>query len=64
MVQSVYKKLIALLKEAGCTHLREAKGSHEIWITTTGKRLVIPHNLKGVHLANQILKDAGLKKAF
>jgi predicted RNA binding protein YcfA (HicA-like mRNA interferase family) len=40
------------------------KGSHEKWRQEeTGRTLIVPHT-KSRHTANEILKDAGLPKAF
>ena len=37
---------------------------HAIWITTEGKRIVVPIQIKSRRTANGILKEAGLSKAF
>ncbi len=52
------------LGRGGCLFLRHGKGDHDIWITRTGKPLVVPFKIKSRHTANGILKDAGLPKAF
>jgi len=44
----VYRRLTALLREAGCRFERQGKGSHEIWFSP----------------ANAILKQAGLPNGF
>jgi predicted RNA binding protein YcfA (HicA-like mRNA interferase family) len=61
---NLYPALIILLKEAGCEFSRPGKGSHEIWKTPAGKKLIVPKNTEQRHTANGILKDAGLPKAF
>ncbi|MYJ75973.1 MAG: type II toxin-antitoxin system HicA family toxin [Gammaproteobacteria bacterium] len=39
------------------------KGSHEKWRSTaSGRRLIVPRNLKSRHTANGILGDAGSDK--
>ena len=44
---------------------RQGKGSHEIWYSPLTKRTFsVPANLKSQRLANEILKQAGLPKAF
>ena len=44
---------------------RQGKGSHEIWYSPLTKRtLSVPANLKSQRLANEILKQGGLPKAF
>jgi predicted RNA binding protein YcfA (HicA-like mRNA interferase family) len=52
------------LLEAGCRFARHAKGDHDIWLTPDGKRLTVPVKIMSRHTANEILKDAGLPKAF
>jgi predicted RNA binding protein YcfA (HicA-like mRNA interferase family) len=52
------------LSDAGCSFLRRGKGDHDIWVTSLGKRIVVPVNIKSRHTANGILKDAGLSKVF
>jgi predicted RNA binding protein YcfA (HicA-like mRNA interferase family) len=65
MGRNLYRELTKLLSNAGCTFVRQAKGSHEIWFSPITKRkFVIPKNTIMVHTANGILKDAGLPKAF
>lgn len=54
-----------LLREAGCTRIRDAKGSHEMWRSPiTGRAFPVPRRIKSRHTANGILKQAGLPKAF
>jgi predicted RNA binding protein YcfA (HicA-like mRNA interferase family) len=59
------RDLVRLLREAGCSFVRSAKGSHEIWFSpVTGKPVVVPNGIVSRHTANAILKQAGLPKAF
>ncbi|MCO5162159.1 MAG: type II toxin-antitoxin system HicA family toxin [Mesorhizobium sp.] len=54
-----------LLSTAGWTFLRHAKGDHEIWTNTaTGAKVTVDANMTSRHTANEILKKAGLPKAF
>jgi predicted RNA binding protein YcfA (HicA-like mRNA interferase family) len=54
-----------LLREAGCTLVRQGKGSHEIWHSpTTGRNFAVPIGIPSRHTANAILRQAGLPKAF
>ena len=53
------------LSEAGCSFVRHGKGDDDIWYSPiTKRRLTVPVKLMSRHLANKILEDAGLVKAF
>ena len=61
----MYRRLIVLLREAGCTFVRPGKGSHEIWFSPrTQRTFSVPRNIKKTTTANGILQQAGLPKAF
>jgi predicted RNA binding protein YcfA (HicA-like mRNA interferase family) len=65
MGSNLYPQLCRILKDAGCTFVRQAKGSHEIWFSPISHRnITIPKNTRVIHTANKVLKDAGLPKAF
>lgn len=54
-----------LLKEAGCTFVRQGKGDHEIWSSPHSKiNFTVDGRIKSRHTANEILKQAGLPKKF
>ena len=54
-----------LLRAAGCTLLRQGKGSHEIWHSPITKRnFPVPVGIDSWHTANAILRQVGLPKAF
>jgi len=60
-----YRALAAILRENNCMLVREGKGSHEIWFSTVSKQnFTVPKTTKSRHTANEVLKQAGLKKAF
>jgi predicted RNA binding protein YcfA (HicA-like mRNA interferase family) len=62
---ALYRALADILREAGCRLERQGKGSHEIWYSPTTRRtFTVPANIDGRPLANAILKQAGLPKAF
>jgi len=62
---TVYRELAEILREAGCRFERQGKGSHEIWYSPiTQRTFTVPTNIDGRPLANAILKQAGLPKAF
>ena len=64
MAGTLYRQLTALLKEAGCSYLRDGSGSHEIWQRKDGKPFTVATGISNRHMANAILKQAGLEKAF
>lgn len=54
-----------ILRSAGCTFLRQGRGDHEIWWNPgTGKRFTVDGKIPSRHLANLVLKQAGLPKHF
>ncbi|MFM5960190.1 MAG: type II toxin-antitoxin system HicA family toxin [Dolichospermum sp.] len=60
-----YRDLIAILSAQGCKVVRSSKGSHEIWFSPISNRnFTVPKTTKARHTANEVLKQAGLKKAF
>jgi len=62
---SLYPRLARKLRQAGCEPRRQGKGSHEIWYSpVTNRTFSVPANIKSRQLANEILKQAGLPKAF
>ena len=62
---ALYRALTELLRDAGCGFERQGKGSHEIWYSPiTQRTFTVPANIDGRPLANAILKQAGLPKAF
>jgi len=62
---SLYADLAKPLKANGCWFVRTGKGSHEIWYSPiNGRTFTVPRSLASAPLANAILKQAGLPKAF
>lgn len=62
---SLYRELADMLREVGCRFERQGKGSHEIWYSPVTRRtFAVPANIDNRPLANAILKQAGLPKAF
>jgi predicted RNA binding protein YcfA (HicA-like mRNA interferase family) len=54
-----------LLRTAGCTFVRQGRGSHEIWHSPiTRRNFAVPVGIPSRHTANAILRQAGLPKAF
>ena len=62
---AMYADLARHLKANGCWMVRTGKGSHEIWFSQiNGRTFTVPRSLASAPLANAILKQAGLPKAF
>jgi predicted RNA binding protein YcfA (HicA-like mRNA interferase family) len=65
MGSNLYPALVRFLREGGCSFVRQAKGSHEIWRSPiTNRNFTVPKNTVVVHTANAVPKDAGLPTAF
>jgi predicted RNA binding protein YcfA (HicA-like mRNA interferase family) len=61
----LYRDLVAILRANGCILARKGKGSHEIWYSpVNGRHVTVPRTTKSRHTANDVLKQAGLPKAF
>jgi predicted RNA binding protein YcfA (HicA-like mRNA interferase family) len=59
-----YRDLTKILVAAGFVQVEGGKGSHERWYNSeTGKTVTVPRS-KSRHTANEVLKQAGLPKAF
>jgi len=59
------RDLAIILNKAGCSFVRHAKGSHEIWWSPVSDRLfTVPSGIVSRHTANTVLKDAGPKMEF
>jgi predicted RNA binding protein YcfA (HicA-like mRNA interferase family) len=60
-----YRELVAMLRANGCHLVRKGKGAHEIWYSpVSGRHVTVPRTTKSRHTANDVLKQAGLEKAF
>ncbi|MGC1177485.1 MAG: type II toxin-antitoxin system HicA family toxin [Methyloceanibacter sp.] len=60
-----YRDLVAILRAHGCRLVRQGKGSHEIWYSpVNGRYVTVPRSTKSRHTANEVLRQAGLPKAF
>ena len=62
---SFLRRLKELLTEAGCHFEKQGRGDHEIWYSpVTQRRYTVDCGCKSRHTANEVLKQAGLKKQF
>jgi predicted RNA binding protein YcfA (HicA-like mRNA interferase family) len=59
-----YRDLVKLLGDAGWRRVAGGKGSHEKWRHAESGRIVIVPRSKSRHTANEVLRQAGLPKAF
>jgi predicted RNA binding protein YcfA (HicA-like mRNA interferase family) len=63
VAETLYRQLRSLLLAAGCTFVRQGKGSHEIWQSPiTGTRFSVPVTIKVKPTANAILRQAGIEE--
>lgn len=61
MGSGYYALLVEQLKKHGCTFKRQAKGSHEIWVSPiSGKSVTVAVTVTSRMTANAILKQAGI----
>jgi predicted RNA binding protein YcfA (HicA-like mRNA interferase family) len=62
---SFYRDLTKILSDNGYVFSRSGKGDHEIWLNKeTGNKVTVDAGITSRHTANEILKKAGLPKAF
>ncbi len=62
---SYTRRLKKLLNAGGCEFVRQGRGDHEIWYSPiTNRNFVVDSNIPSRHWANNVLKQAGLEKAF
>jgi len=64
MPHDFYPDIVRRLAEAGFEHWPGGKGSHEKWRDPATGRTVVVARTKSRHTANEVLKQAGLPKAF
>lgn len=65
MPKSFTPDLKKKLKEAGCYYVRPGKGDHERWYSPVNdKEVTVDGCILSRHLANEVLKQAGLPKSF
>ncbi|MDO8351485.1 MAG: type II toxin-antitoxin system HicA family toxin [Gallionella sp.] len=62
MGSGYYVQLRKILLDHNCSFVRQGKGSHEIWRNPENDRnFPVAVTIISRHLANEILKQAGLK---
>lgn len=59
------KKVRKILEENNCYFTRHGKGDHDIWYSPITKLpITVDNKIKSRHLANGIMKRAGIKHHF
>jgi HicA toxin of bacterial toxin-antitoxin, len=59
------RELQRILREAGCVFARQGRGDHEIWYSPISKQnFTLDAGITSRHMANVVLKQAGLPKRF
>jgi hypothetical protein len=63
MAATFDRELLAILEKNGCRFVRA--GRHPMWHSPiTNRHFPVPNGIKSRHTANEVLKQAGLPKAF
>jgi predicted RNA binding protein YcfA (HicA-like mRNA interferase family) len=63
-VSDYTKEVREVLSKNGWQFKRPGKGDHEIWHHPSKGSVTVDGKIKSRHTANEILKQAGLKKQF
>lgn len=59
------KKVRDLLKKNQCSFVRYGKGDHDIWYSPiSNQNVTVDTKIKSRHMANTVLKQAGIGKKF
>ena len=59
------RKLKKFLIENGCNFHRQGKGDHEMWWSpVSGRFFTVDGIIKSRHMANEVLKQAGVDEKF
>jgi hypothetical protein len=54
-----------ILRQHDCSFDRQGRGDHEIWYSPiTQRKFPVDGNIRSQHLANAVLRKAGIPKAF
>jgi predicted RNA binding protein YcfA (HicA-like mRNA interferase family) len=64
LAKDYYPEIVKILKNAGWVVTSGGKGSHEKWQKSGTNQIVVVPRSKSRHTANEVLKQAGLPKAF
>jgi hypothetical protein len=65
MAENYTPRVKAILRDHGCTFVRQGKGDHEIWHSPiSNRRFMVDNKIKSRIWANVTLKNAGIPKAL
>lgn len=65
MAANFTRQVKAILTEHGCEFVRQGKGDHQVWQSPINShRFVVDSAIPSRHLANTVLKQAGIGKKF
>ncbi len=65
MTSSFTPQVKRILKQHGCSPVRQGKGDHEIWFSPVTKRhFPVDGKILSRHTANGIMKQAGIGHKF
>jgi predicted RNA binding protein YcfA (HicA-like mRNA interferase family) len=61
-----YNKAVCdVLSKNGCYFVRHGKGDHDRWHSPiTNRNITVDGTIPSRHMANEVLKQAGIKKQF
>ena len=63
MATGFTRQVKSILSANGCTFVRHGKGDHEIWQSPINEaRFVVDGKIPSRHLANTVLKQAGIEQ--
>ena len=63
MAAGYTRRVKDILRAHGCTIARQGKGDHEVWQSPiSNTRFVVDGKIPSRHLANSVLKQAGIKQ--
>jgi predicted RNA binding protein YcfA (HicA-like mRNA interferase family) len=62
-VNGYYVQVVAVLKQHGYSFLRAGKGAHEIW-GNGSRNQTVSKNMPSRHMANEVMKQAGIAHRF
>ena len=59
------KKVREILRKNGCQFIRHGKGDHDIYFSPiTNKNVTVDKKIKSRYMANEIMKQCGIKYHF